>query len=245
LIDEYNLMLGELAESAEKLAKSERESAWREMAKQVAHEIKNPLTPMKLNTQMLKRAWDDKAPGFEDRLNRYAQNLIEQIDTLSHIATEFGNFAQMPKMQKEWVDMRELLQQAAEFHQNQQCKITLEINEPGSFGVLTDKEQMLRVFNNLIKNAEQAIPDHKVGEIKLTLHTSNARVKIEVSDNGSGISEELRERIFNPNFTTKSTGMGLGLALVKNIIESSDGTIRFESEIDRGTTFIIELPLME
>jgi signal transduction histidine kinase len=141
--------------------------------------------------------------------------------------------------------MRELLQQAAEFHQNQQCKITLEITEPGSFGVLTDKEQMLRVFNNLIKNAEQAIPDHKVGEIKLTLHTSNARVKIEVSDNGSGISEELRERIFNPNFTTKSTGMGLGLALVKNIIESSDGTIRFESEIDRGTTFIIELPLME
>lgn len=243
LIDEYNRMLGELAESAEKLAKSERESAWREMAKQVAHEIKNPLTPMKLNTQMLKRAWDDKAPGFEDRLNRYAQNLIEQIDTLSHIATEFGNFAQMPKMQKERVNMREILEQAAEFHQSQECQIRLDIEHDGNYEVFTDKEQMMRVFNNLIKNAEQAIPAERDALINLRLRAGDSRIIIEVSDNGSGIPDALKDRIFNPNFTTKSTGMGLGLALVKNIIESSDGSIRFESAIDAGTTFIIDLPL--
>lgn len=242
LIDEYNGMLAELAASAEKLAKSERESAWREMAKQVAHEIKNPLTPMKLNTQMLKRAWEDKAPGFEERLNRYAQNLIEQIDTLSHIATEFGNFAQMPRMQKEEVDMRSLLQHVAEFHENQHCSIHFTNDGSKSYVVLTDKEQMLRAFNNLIRNAEQAIPDDRKGEIGLRLKRANDRVVIQVSDNGKGIPSELQERIFRPNFTTKTTGMGLGLALVKNIVESSDGQIHFETEVDRGTTFTLELP---
>ena len=243
LIDEYNRMLGELSESAEKLAKSERESAWREMAKQVAHEIKNPLTPMKLNTQMLQRAWDDKAPKFDERLNRYAQNLIEQIDTLSHIATEFGNFAQMPRMQKEPIDLHTLLTQVVDFHQNQNCTISFITGESGPCLVHTDKEQMLRVFNNLLKNAEQAMPDDRSGSILLRLSVDAQNIRIEIEDNGKGIPESIRERIFHPNFTTKSTGMGLGLALVKNIIESSDGTIQFESEVDKGTKFIIELPM--
>ncbi len=245
LIDEYNRMLAELADSAEKLAKSERESAWREMAKQVAHEIKNPLTPMKLNTQMLKRAWEDKAPGFEDRLNRYAQNLIEQIDTLSHIATEFGNFAQMPRMQKELVDMRSLLQHTTEFHANSHCSIRYTEENPDELehiSILTDKEQMLRAFNNLIRNAEQAIPENRKGEIVLHLKRFNKHVVIEVSDNGRGIPDELRDRIFRPNFTTKNTGMGLGLSLVKNIVESSEGKISFRSEEDKGTTFTLEFP---
>jgi two-component system nitrogen regulation sensor histidine kinase NtrY len=245
LIEEYNRMLGELSESADKLAKSERESAWREMAKQVAHEIKNPLTPMKLNTQMLKRAWDDRAPEFENRLNRYAQNLIEQIDALSQIATEFGNFAQMPRMKNEAVDMFQLLQQVVDFHQNQKCHISFDSSHSGPCYVLTDKDQMLRVFNNLIKNAEQAIPDDRKGVIKLFLQVLANRVIIEIKDNGKGISEDLCDRIFHPNFTTKSTGMGLGLALVKNIVESSNGSIRFETVIDQETTFTITLPLMK
>jgi nitrogen fixation/metabolism regulation signal transduction histidine kinase len=243
LIGEYNRMLGELAESAEKLARSERESAWREMAKQVAHEIKNPLTPMKLGTQMLKRAWDDKAPGFDDRIERFTKNLIDQIDSLSHIATEFGNFAKMPKMVKEKVDLKELIHSAKDFHQGAEgVAIYFETSVDSECYVLTDKEQMIRVFNNLIRNAVQAIRIEETGRINLLLQEVNHNYLVSISDNGSGISDELKDKIFTPNFTTKNAGMGLGLALVKNIVEGSEGKIWFETEIGQGTTFFVELP---
>jgi signal transduction histidine kinase len=244
LIAEYNRMVNELSDSAEKLARSERETAWREMAKQVAHEIKNPLTPMKLSTQMLRRAWDDKAEGFDQRLDRYTKNLIEQIDALSHIATEFSNFAKMPKMQVERVNMLTLLQNVSDFHQGENgVKITLEAHPEIASWVMTDKEQMLRVFNNLLRNAMQAIPETRAGEINMNMKQEGNRCLIEVRDNGSGISEELRDKIFSPNFTTKNAGMGLGLALVKNIVESSGGLVWFESEPGSGTSFYISLPL--
>ena len=244
LIGEYNRMLAELAESAEKLARSERESAWREMAKQVAHEIKNPLTPMKLGTQMLKRAWDDKAPGFEERIERFTKNLIEQIDTLSHIATEFGNFAKMPKMVKEKVDLKEIISSAKDFHQGEGgVTIQFETVLNTQCFVLTDKEQMIRVFNNLIRNAVQAMRDDELGKINLLLVQIESKYLVSIADNGTGISEELKDKIFTPNFTTKNAGMGLGLALVKNIVESSDGKIWFETESGKGTTFFVELPL--
>jgi signal transduction histidine kinase len=245
LISEYNRMVSELAESADKLARSERESAWREMAKQVAHEIKNPLTPMKLSTQMLKRAWDDEAPGFDQRIERYTQNLIEQIDSLSHIATEFSNFAKMPKMVKEKVDLYALLQGAIDFHQGEQgVNISMDVQCASPCYILTDKEQMLRVFNNLLRNAIQAIPEDKAGLIDVTLKQEGKQYCFSVSDNGTGISDELREKIFSPNFTTKNAGMGLGLAMVKNIVESSEGRIWFESELGKGTVFYVELPQM-
>ncbi|MEZ5173967.1 MAG: ATP-binding protein [Bacteroidia bacterium] len=244
LIAEYNRMVNELADSADKLARSERETAWREMAKQVAHEIKNPLTPMKLSTQMLRRAWDDKAEGFDERLDRFTRNLIEQIDTLSHIATEFSNFAKMPKMHLEKVDMLALLQNVTDFHQGENgATIELQALPAARYNVMTDKEQMLRVFNNLLRNAMQAIPDNREGEIRIEMKTRGNECLIEVHDNGSGIPEELRDKIFSPNFTTKNAGMGLGLALVKNIIESSGGKVWFESEPGTGTVFYISLPL--
>lgn len=244
LIAEYNRMVNELADSADKLARSERETAWREMAKQVAHEIKNPLTPMKLSTQMLRRAWDDKAEGFDQRLDRFTKNLIEQIDTLSHIATEFSNFAKMPKMHLEQVNMLELLQNVTDFHQGENG-VSIQLNAENVAGckVMTDKEQMLRVFNNLLRNAMQAIPDDREGKIRIELRNRENECFIEVHDNGSGIPEELRDKIFSPNFTTKNAGMGLGLALVKNIIESSGGKVWFESEPGTGTVFYISLPL--
>jgi signal transduction histidine kinase len=245
LINEYNRMVSELAESADKLARSERESAWREMAKQVAHEIKNPLTPMKLSTQMLKRAWDDDAPGFNERIARYTQNLIEQIDSLSHIATEFSNFAKMPNMVKEKVDIHSLLLNAIDLHQGEQgVNIILDVDADDlPCFVNTDKEQMLRVFNNLFRNAIQSIPENRKGEILVQIKSSENKYIFSIQDNGTGISDELRDKIFSPNFTTKNSGMGLGLALVKNIIESSEGEIWFESTVNVGTTFFISLPV--
>ncbi len=244
LIHEYNRMVSELAESAEKLAQSERESAWREMAKQVAHEIKNPLTPMKLSTQLLKRAWDDKAPEFDKRLERYTQNLIEQIDALSHIANAFSNFAKMPHAINEEVEVSELIQSALDFHKSEeQVELSFVQQCPSPCNVLADREQLLRVFNNLIRNAIQAISDERNGKIEIKLYKKDAFYEIEISDNGVGIPEELRSKIFNPNFTTKTTGMGLGLALVKNTLEHFNGKVRFESEPGIGCTFFVSLPI--
>lgn len=244
LISEYNRMVEELADSAEKLAKSERETAWREMAKQVAHEIKNPLTPMKLSTQMLKRAWDDKAEGFDERIDRFTINLIEQIDALSHIATEFSNFAKMPKMKFERVNIKALLNSAVEFHQGENdVKIYFECELDEPCFINTDKEQMLRVFNNLIRNAIQAIPTGKDGEIHILMNKNEEFYHVEIKDNGAGIPEELKDKIFSPNFTTKNAGMGLGLALSKNIIENSAGKVWFESTPNIGTSFFIEIPV--
>lgn len=246
LIGEYNRMVSELAESADRLARSERESAWREMAKQVAHEIKNPLTPMKLSTQLLKRAWDDKAPEFDQRIERFTNNLIEQIDSLSHIATEFSNFAKMPKMSPETVDLSIILQSIVDFHQGEEeVEINLNCQEHQACWVYTDKEQLLRVFNNLIRNAIQAIPEQKQGKIDIRMSREKKSYIVAIQDNGTGISDELKEKIFSPNFTTKNGGMGLGLALVKNIVEGSSGKIWFESTVDQGTTFFIQLPIYE
>jgi nitrogen fixation/metabolism regulation signal transduction histidine kinase len=216
------------------------------MAKQVAHEIKNPLTPMKLSTQMLQRAWKDRSDGFEDRLDRYTQNLIEQIDTLSHIATEFGNFAQMPHMKNERIDLVDLIIHAAEFHRGDiPIDVIIADNCSAPCYVQSDKEQLIRVFNNLIRNAQQALESSEFPKITLSLKRDTDRFTLIVSDNGSGIPDSLKDKIFRPNFTTKSTGMGLGLALVKNIIESSGGVISFESEIGNGTHFIFSLPILK
>jgi nitrogen fixation/metabolism regulation signal transduction histidine kinase len=243
LVNEYNRMVDELERSAELLAKSERESAWREMAKQVAHEIKNPLTPIKLSMQLLMRAWDDKAPDWEARLKRFSQTLIMQIDTLSAIASEFSDFAQMPEPQIQAFDIVPLVQQAGSlFHNQSYCR--LEVDSTISNCIIkADPNQILRVFNNLIKNALQSIPADRQGLLLIKLTQSGAYCEISFQDNGTGISTESQSRIFSPNFTTKTAGMGLGLAMVKNIIDSVNGKIWFETIPDKGTTFIIQLPI--
>lgn len=243
LVIEYNRMIKELSISAELLAKSERESAWREMAKQVAHEIKNPLTPMKLSLQHLQRTWKDHAPDMDKRMEEVTKTIIDQIDTLSTIATEFSNFAKMPKANYEKIDLQQTVLNALSLFrelENIHLEFKSEILEDAF--VFADREQMLRVFNNLLKNAVQAIPEHQKGVIQVVLKSEQNNLLVIVSDNGIGINESIIHKIFTPNFTTKNAGMGLGLAMVKNIIENTGGQIWFETKVDVGTTFFVSLP---
>ena len=245
LVREYNNMVLELSRSADLLAKQERETAWRSMARQVAHEIKNPLTPMKLSVQLMLRAWDEKAPDFEERLKKVSNTLIQQIDTLSNIATEFSTFARMPSEQIEKVDINAVVRSAsALYDEYKDVDVMVHINEAMTVNVLADKSRMLRMLNNLIKNAAQAIPKGKKGNIWITTQLVGGNVLIMVKDNGDGIPNEIRDKLFQPNFTTKTKGMGLGLAMVKNIVEGFGGKIWFETATGVGTTFYIQLPLV-
>jgi len=243
LVKDYNLKLQELENTATQLAQSERESAWREMAKQVAHEIKNPLTPMKLSIQHLLRAYDPKDPQFNEKLKKVANSLIEQIDSLTKIANEFSNFAKMPKQNIEILDLVPIIESVIEvFRQNANCALQWKSTIPNAM-VNADKDQIIRVLNNLITNGLQAIPVEKEGLIVLELISlPNQQIQLTITDNGSGISDDQTPNIFVPYFTTKSTGTGLGLAMVKQIIESLNGTISFTSIPGQGTTFKIVLP---
>jgi two-component system, NtrC family, nitrogen regulation sensor histidine kinase NtrY len=240
LVNEYNGMISKLEESAGLLAKSERETAWREMAKQVAHEIKNPLTPMKLNLQYLQHVINSNPDDFKEKFERASNSIIEQIDTLANIATEFSHFAKLPSAKIETIDLIEVLLSSIE-------TFTTEPNVQFQNGILekellvrADKEQALRIFNNIIKNAIQACEDRALAEIKLAYYTEDNNIIISISDNGCGIDEHLREKLFTPNFTTKSTGSGLGLAMVKNSMESFGGKVWYESEDGKGSTFYLQ-----
>ena len=242
LINEYNLMVEKLAESAAQLARSERESAWREMARQVAHEIKNPLTPMKLSIQHLEKAWKDGAPDWQKKLERTTKNLIRQIDSLSAIATAFSDFAKLPTAKNAKVDLCTILRSHIGLFSNYPS-INMTFNVPGHpCYVFADEKQLSRVFVNLFTNAIQAIPAGSQGQITITVSADFPHYIITLRDNGIGMTEEQQLKIFSPNFTTKSSGTGLGLAMVKNIIEMAGGSITFTSKPQQGTTFEIELP---
>ncbi len=245
LVKEYNKKVDELAISAELLARSERESAWREMAKQIAHEIKNPLTPMKLNIQHLLRFTGD-GPEYRETVNRIAKILISQIETLSDIATEFSNFAKIPTARKQEFNLAAQISKVIELYENDnRVHIHFERGNCGNLMVSADREQLSRAFINLIKNGIQAIPQERRGLIEISLKRRDHMVVISVKDNGTGIPEHLREKMFSPNFTTKTSGMGLGLAIVKNIVENFNGRIWFDTETDQGTTFYLEIPVLE
>ncbi len=246
LVREYNNMLLNLQESKEALSRSEKESAWREMAKQVAHEIKNPLTPMKLSLQHLSRMLKGKLEDEreEERVEKSVKSLLEQIDTLSDIATSFSAFAKMPVPKLEQFDIAQVLQGVVRLYSRQEQPISAEIPE-GRFLVMGDEQMMQRTFNNLILNGLQAVPDGREAIVGVKLEAgNNGRVLIEISDNGQGIDETIREKVFVPNFSTKYTGSGLGLAIAKRGIEHAGGRIWFETEKAVGTTFFIELPLI-
>ena len=243
LVNEYNKKVEELAVSAELLARSERESAWREMAKQIAHEIKNPLTPMKLNIQYLQRS-----KGKDDNYNKYLERvtniLIEQIDNLSNIATEFSNFAKIPKASNQVFCLADQLQKTIDLYESyKETEIVFHPNGCEKVEVNADKEQFSRAIINLIKNAIQSVPEDRKTLIELELKTHENMVVISVSDNGTGIPVELRHKLFAPSFTTKTSGMGLGLAIVKNIVENFAGKVWFETQLGKGTTFYIEIPM--
>ena len=243
LVQEYNRKVAELQESAAQLAKNERESAWREMAKQVAHEIKNPLTPMKLSIQHMKRSIEVKDEASQNKLNRVTASLIEQIDALTKIANEFSNFAQMPKAVEEETSLTTILENAfSVFAQHDDYQIEFNNLIDSEAVIWADKTLCLRVFNNLIKNAIQAIPSNEEGLIKINLSEENEFYKVEIRDSGVGISDEQVSKIFVPYFTTKSTGTGLGLAMSKQIIENMKGQIYFKSTIGKGTSFFVSFP---
>ncbi len=245
LVREYNKKVDELAASAELLARSERESAWREMARQIAHEIKNPLTPMKLNIQYLQRLRGN-TEDLEAGIERVSRLLIEQIDTLSAIATEFSNFAKMPVARNQVFNLSTQLKKVIDlFETHDKAIIRLQDETSGKIHVKADREQFSRAIINLIKNAIQAIPSDQEGRIDIFLSQYRHNGLIKITDNGAGIAEELQDKLFSPSFTTKTSGMGLGLAIVKSIVENFKGRIWFKTKQDVGTTFFVEIPVYE
>lgn len=242
LIQAYNRMVDKLEQSAIKLAESEREEAWREMAKQVAHEIKNPLTPMRLTVQSFERKFDANDPLLKQKLKDYSDTLIQQIDTMSAVASAFSNFASMPAQQNETLNVVEVVELALDIFNEDD--VTFESAEQVIISKM-DRTQLIRIITNLVKNAIQAIPKEQAEKrVSVRVERGEKDVFIAVSDNGIGIEAENFGRIFEPKFTTKNSGMGLGLGIIKNIIENYKGTITFESEFGKGTTFLVSLPII-
>ena len=239
LVEAYNNMIDELGESAAKLARSEREQAWREMAKQVAHEIKNPLTPMRLTVQSFERRFDPLDEKAKEKLKEYSQTLIQQIDVMSSIASAFSDFAKMPTQKKEQIEIISVVKFALDVFTEEYIKYC---PKEAELYANLDKTQLIRIITNLVKNAIQATDKVENPLIEVTVLSENNSLKITVSDNGKGISDDVKDLIFEPKFTTKTSGMGLGLAMIKNIIEAYEGVISFTSKEEVGTVFTVILP---
>lgn len=239
LVEEYNRMVEALEQSAVKLAQTERESAWKEMARQVAHEIKNPLTPMRLSVQHLKQSLATQQP---EKLADFSESMIAQIDSLSQIAEAFSRFASLPEMQIEPFALQALLPRLQTLYPQLELDLA-----PGSAQLLlrADREQLMRVFTNLINNAYQAIPPDRAPAVRLSAQQQGPYLALGIHDNGTGIPAERAEKIFEPRFTTKSHGMGLGLALVKRIVDGLGGQIDFQSRPEVGTSFAVLIPLVQ
>jgi nitrogen fixation/metabolism regulation signal transduction histidine kinase len=244
LVKEYNTMVHKLEDSAAALAKSEREGAWRQMARQVAHEIKNPLTPMKLSIQYLQKAIDNNSPNVKEMTANVARTLVEQIDHLSKIASDFSQFANIGNVRNEVFDLHDVIYSISSLY---------EINERLEFTwtpvsrrimVMMDKTQVNRLFTNLLQNAIEACYKKDLRRVSLTEEIQDSSILIKITDNGEGIPENMHQKIFVPNFTTKSSGTGLGLAMSKAIVELVKGDIWFETAEGVGTTFFVKLPII-
>jgi len=243
IVSRYNQMIIDLETNKQALERTQRESAWRDMAKQVAHEIKNPLTPMKLNIQLLRKLFDTDPEKAKAKIERISNAIVEQIDNLAAIASEFSTFAQMPAPNNETIDLGKLIESVLLlFSKEENTHISQDLPLAACF-VFADKNQLLRVFNNLIKNAMQAIPDDREGQIHISLSCDQQRATVAVRDNGCGIPTDRQNQIFTPYFTSKSSGTGIGLSMCKTIITMANGKIYFDSTPDIGTTFTVEIPL--
>ena len=245
LVQEYNKMVKKLDVSAELLAKSEREGAWREMARQVAHEIKNPLTPMKLNLQYLQMAIDKNSPDVKNISLYVAQILLEQIEHLSQIASDFSQFAKIGSNQKQVFDVNQMLENSITLYStNNEVKIDAQLH-PSSLLINADKTQINRLFTNLLQNAVQSVPDYRKIKIEIKSEFTDQKAVISIKDNGNGIQASMINKIFTPNFTTKTSGTGLGLAMCKGIVETLNGKIWFETKEGEWTCFFVEIPTVE
>ncbi|WP_044203507.1 ATP-binding protein [Flammeovirga sp. OC4] len=237
LVGEYNKMLAKLEESKKELEQSQRESAWRDVAKQVAHEIKNPLTPMKLYLQQLERvARTDDNP----KLMKATKMLINQVDTLSGIVTSFSSFATMPVPKREEFNLSKVIQQTILLHSSK-SNIHFSNTQVGADVIVEGDEKLTaRILSNLILNGIQAIDDDKKSKIIIDLYENGEKAIVTVIDNGNGIPEDVQNKVFVPNFTTKETGSGIGLAVAKRGIEQMGGSIWFETTEGDGTSFFVE-----
>lgn len=241
LINSYNEMVDKLEDSANKLAQNQREMAWREMAKQVAHEIKNPLTPMRLTVQSFERRFNPEDPKINEKMKDFCDTLVQQIDTMTAVASAFSNFASMPAQENTTLNVVKVVQLALEIFNED--FIEFQSNKDEIIATF-DQSQIIRIITNLVKNAIQAIPDYKAfPHVLVKVEQINDEVLITISDNGSGIPEEIQNKIFEPKFTTKTSGMGLGLAMIKNMIEGYGGSIQFKTVLEKGTTFYVRLPI--
>jgi two-component system nitrogen regulation sensor histidine kinase NtrY len=216
------------------------------MAKQIAHEIKNPLTPLKLGVQLLEKSWKEHDPNFDKKFERFNKSFIEQIDSLATIASEFSSFAKMPDTKLDKIDILPVLEQSRLVNAvSGKAEIYIHNELSGAPLIMGDKEQLLKIFNNLLENSiEAGDAEATMTRIDIRLTMDDSVMVIEVSDNAMGIDESLREKIFVPNFTTKSSGTGLGLAFVKQAIENAGGSVYYISEKDVGTTFFLSFPIV-
>ena len=243
LVRQYNQLVVELEKSTAELRRTATESAWRGAARQVAHEIKNSLTPMRLSIQMLERAADNHSDDLEQRIKRTSVTLIEQIDALSSIASTFSSYAKLPENHPELLDLVELVGHVVTLHDNEEnVAVELAYDSDASYVIRADRTNLNSVVTNLVKNAVQAIGAKPGGRVVVSLKVTDTQCVISVKDNGKGIKEEDKKMIFLPNFTTKTSGSGLGLAYTYKLVHSMDGDISFNSEEGVGAEFIVELP---
>lgn len=249
LIDAYNSKVSQLEETYIKISEIEREGAWRDMAKQVAHEIRNPLTPMKLIVQHLEMIRRQRPDNLEEYLIRSNKVLLDQIDNLEKIVSEFANFAKMPqKAANEMFVINDLVASVSslfsQFGDGEKIRCSLNVPEE-RYVVYADRSLLTSALNNLVKNAIQALPLDRAGRIIVSLYRHNSTAVIRISDNGVGIPKDIQDKIFTPNFTTKQYGSGIGLLITKNIIQSVNGKIYFETSENEGTDFFVELEIQE
>ncbi len=242
LVDSYNEMLEKLNQQSNLLALTEREDAWREMAKQVAHEIKNPLTPMRMLIQNYVRKYNPDDPDAGEKLNELSETLISQIDTMSAIAEAFSDFARLPMRNDELLDVNEVIKTALEVFPKDSIHFTSSSND---LKINFDRIYLIRIITNLVKNSIQAVPESRDAEVGVFLQKIKDFVVIRVTDNGIGVPPQLGDKIFEPKFTTTTGGTGLGLAMVKKIVEDYNGEIRYISEEGRGTEFTIRIPYVK
>lgn len=236
LVESYNSMLGKLQEQTNQLAKTEREEVWREMARQVAHEINNPLTPLKLSVQNFQRKYNPDDPENEEKIRNLTQVVVHQIDIIYSIAKSFSDFAKMPTSNDTLIDVVKTIKYSVDIFPDHIIEFYTNVDE---LYYKIDGIYLTRIITNIVKNGIQSIT-HNNKKVRVEIKNKSDRFIISIEDNGSGISEENRDRVFEQKFTTKSTGMGLGLSMVKKIVEDYNGKIWFETEIDEGTTFYIE-----
>ncbi len=239
MVQSYNEMLSKLTDSKKALERMQREQAWREIAQQVAHEIKNPLTPMKLAMQRLRRSFQEDSVEPE-QAKKSIESMLDQVDVLNAIATSFNSFAKLPVASLQKLDIVPLLIRLVDLYNEDNTIILDEM--PDQVNIIGDSKIVQGIFSNIILNSIQAKQANVNMRIRISAKRSEAYWQIQISDNGKGIAPEKTEQIFLPHFTTKESGSGLGLAITKQHVEQLNGRIWFETELEKGTVFIVELP---